>query len=82
MELSTAPVSASQIKIADFFPESAVTINLLSFSGSYIVLQAVIVLHYINIKYYNLHDLGEAWIHQFHNYILPLYELRDKKFLL
>jgi hypothetical protein len=46
IELSTDPVSASQIKIAAFFPESAVTINLLSFSASYIVEQAVIVLHY------------------------------------
>jgi hypothetical protein len=46
MELSTEPVSASQINIAAFLPESAVTINLLSFSGSYIVEHAVIVLHY------------------------------------
>jgi hypothetical protein len=47
MELSTEPVSASQINIAAFLPESAVTIKRLSFSGSYIVEQAVIVLHYI-----------------------------------
>jgi len=33
--------------MAAFLPESAVTINLLSFSGSYIVETAVIVLHYI-----------------------------------
>jgi hypothetical protein len=45
MELSTDPVSASHISIAAFFPESAVTISLLSFSGSYIVDTAVIVLH-------------------------------------
>ena len=45
MELSTDPVSASHINIAAFFPESAVTISLLSFSGSYIVDTAVIVLH-------------------------------------
>ena len=45
MELSTDPVSASHINIAAFFPESAVTISLLSLSGSYIVDTAVIVLH-------------------------------------
>jgi len=45
MELSTDPVSASHISMAAFFPESAVTISLLSFSGSYIVDTAVIVLH-------------------------------------
>ena len=49
IELSTLPVSASHINMAAFLPESAVTINLLSFSGSYIVEQAVIVLHYIYI---------------------------------
>ena len=52
IELSTEPVSASHINIAAFFPESAVTINLLLFSGSYIVEQAVIVLHYIFIFNY------------------------------
>ena len=61
MELSTEPVSASQINIAAFLPESAVTIKRLSFSGSYIVEQAVIVLHYIyenlNIYYLYLHAL-------------------------
>jgi hypothetical protein len=46
IELSTVPVSASHINIAAFFPLSAVTINLLSFSESYIVEQAVIALHY------------------------------------
>ena len=51
IELSTEPVSASQIKIAAFFAESAV-INLLSFSGSHIVETAVIVLHYILLKIY------------------------------
>ena len=45
MELSTDPVSASHISIAAFFPESAVTISLLSLSGSHIVDTAVIVLH-------------------------------------
>ena len=47
-------MSASHIKIAAFLPESAVTINLLSFSGSYIVDTAVIVLHYILKKFYKL----------------------------
>ena len=74
MELSTEPVSASQINIAAFLPESAVTINLLSFSASYIVEQAVMVLHYnykniLIIIYLYLHDLVKVLIHQFHNYI-------------
>ena len=51
IELSTLPVSASHINIAAFLPESAVTIKRLLLSASYIVEQAVIVLHYIILLY-------------------------------